>query len=578
MSNIQTHHEYRVDLEQCPLEVALTRPLSHQDALADTFIAHVRRGAAPVSLAGMQVYCYLYFAGTRQTLPLAGLAAGSAARLTLTAACYASPGPFSLVLQLQEGGTRHTILRVNGSVAPTAGGEVIDPEAVLPTLAELLTEIDAMHAAGQEAREAAAEALNAAEEARAAREEVIASSAPPILKRLHGTRPSGSDAAEGYLFPTLRVFGRSTQAEPPSPTSPAAFTHLCGSGSLTVRICGQNLFPGGGVQEMTFADEDGSTLTRWGCAFSLPAGAYTVSPHMQPGAVSGSLSCVISDAEGACAEAFALVDGTTLSSRCITVGSDSLIRLYDASDAGQDAAAALFAQYAVQVIAGEFLIEEDLPVQGAGATLTVPGPMRSVRAAVGGSYTDADDQTWLADEIDLVRGVHIRRVGEVILDGVTPGRMASSKSATAKVNAFNISTADWNRLTGASVVIALSHYEFRGTAPSSATLDGDYVMICSNPGSMYVGHDSIGTLEDFNSWLAAQHAAGTPVTVLYPLSEPVETPLAGDELAAIRALRSVHPCTTVLAEGAWIEGEYIADTRTYIDNRLAAIAASILSI
>jgi len=34
------------------------------------------------------------------------------------------------------------------------------------------------------------------------------------------------------------------------------------------------------------------------------------------------------------------------------------------------------------------------------------------------------------------------------------------------------------------------------------------------------GDDFCATTADFKAWLAAQHAAGTPVTVLYQLAEP----------------------------------------------------------
>ena len=122
----------------------------------------------------------------------------------------------------------------------------------------------------------------------------------------------------------------------------------------------------------------------------------------------------------------------------------------------------------------------------------------------------------------------------------------------------------------------LSHYPYNGTTTGSSGVVKDGVMLCNVPGSMYVGHGSIATLDDYNAWLAAQHAAGTPVTVLYPLAEPVETPLTGETLAAAARLCSLYPVTTITAEGAWITAQYVADTKTYIDNKFAELAAQLI--
>lgn len=67
--------------------------------------------------------------------------------------------------------------------------------------------------------------------------------------------------------------------------------------------------------------------------------------------------------------------------------------------------------------------------------------------------------------------------------------------------------------------------------------------------------------------------------VLYPLTEPVETDLSPEQLAAYAALTTYKPNTTVTTDSspaAGIEVNYVADTKTYIDNKLAAISEAIL--
>lgn len=94
-----------------------------------------------------------------------------------------------------------------------------------------------------------------------------------------------------------------------------------------------------------------------------------------------------------------------------------------------------------------------------------------------------------------------------------------------------------------------------------------------------IRYDDCATLDDFKAWLARQHESGTPVTIKYILLTPVETPLTSPELAAFAALHSNKPATTVLNDaGAGMAVEYIADTKLYIDSKLAAISAAMLNM
>lgn len=159
MSIIHTKHTYRVDLNRCPLEAALQRPLSHTDALADTLVIAVRRGMTPVALAGMSVQAYLTNSN-RQTLPIAGDVSGSSVIISLPAEAYATPGPFQLAVQLHDGDTRHTLMRLSGEMARIST-ETLIPGDALPTLPELLAEIGAMRTATAEASDTAAAAAAA---------------------------------------------------------------------------------------------------------------------------------------------------------------------------------------------------------------------------------------------------------------------------------------------------------------------------------------------------------------------------------------------------------------------------------
>ena len=190
MSTIHTQHTYRVDLDRCPLEAVLERPLSHTDALADTLVIAVRRGLTPISLSGMSAQAYLTYSN-RQTLPIPGEIAGSSVVITLPAEAYTIPGPVLMTVQLASGDARHTLLHLKGEMARTSA-ETLIPADALPTLPDLLAEIDTMRQSTADCSAAAAAANEAAGRITAA----MASAAPAILCEASGPVASMTDASD----------------------------------------------------------------------------------------------------------------------------------------------------------------------------------------------------------------------------------------------------------------------------------------------------------------------------------------------------------------------------------------------
>ena len=141
MTTIQTTHPFRCELQHGPCEVTLKTPLMHQDAMGDVFRVAVCQGGVPLDLTGMTVRGFLYFASTRQTMPLDGETDGHYASVTIPASGYAIPGHASLVIQLQQEEVRHTILKADFCIVRTASDAVVLPGDTLPTLFDLLDKI-----------------------------------------------------------------------------------------------------------------------------------------------------------------------------------------------------------------------------------------------------------------------------------------------------------------------------------------------------------------------------------------------------------------------------------------------------
>ena len=76
---------------------------------------------------------------------------------------------------------------------------------------------------------------------------------------------------------------------------------------------------------------------------------------------------------------------------------------------------------------------------------------------------------------------------------------------------------------------------------------------------------NFATVNEFKAYLAAQYAAGTPVTIAYPLNNPQTEELVPQQLSTLYGTNNLWSSTsdTTLS--------YIADTKLYIDQRIAAL-------
>lgn len=181
MNDISTPRTYRCDLNHGTCIVNLKAPLMHQDSLADVFRVAVCRANVPVDLAGMGVTGYLYYASTRQTLLLQGTTDGHYASVALSSPCYATPGYASLVIQLQDGDVRHILLKANFCIDRTGTESVLDPDDVLPSLPDLLGQIETLRAVTAQGKEVIAD-IQADTDAAIARTDAAATSADAAAK------------------------------------------------------------------------------------------------------------------------------------------------------------------------------------------------------------------------------------------------------------------------------------------------------------------------------------------------------------------------------------------------------------
>lgn len=84
--------------------------------------------------------------------------------------------------------------------------------------------------------------------------------------------------------------------------------------------------------------------------------------------------------------------------------------------------------------------------------------------------------------------------------------------------------------------------------------------------------NSADTVETFTAYLAEQSAAGTPVTLCYRLETPITYDLTAEQVGQITSVKGLN---NVWSAGQ-VEVTYAADTKLYIDGKIASLQATIL--
>jgi hypothetical protein len=187
-------------------------------------------------------------------------------------------------------------------------------------------------------------------------------------------------------------------------------------------------------------------------------------------------------------------------------------------------------------------------------TLNILRTLPGIPVTSGGNYTGSDGQQWICDEVDLERGVYVQRCNVAEFDGTNhsfyPGQHTNGQ--------LYIGISDFDIERNSRVIS--SHYKS--------------AIWSNNNGEVYCSNDVVIVTDNrFTSVLEAKrYLSETPVVFVYALETPIETPLAETEIAAYRAMHSNYPNTTVLNDsGAHMVVKYAADTKLYIDNKIAAL-------
>jgi hypothetical protein len=314
---------------------------------------------------------------------------------------------------------------------------------------------------------------------------VTRNAAPGIVCSAEGTSVVVSDASDNHIQ-NIRIFGKSTQDGTPTPEAPVEIKSV---EKPVVTVCGKNLAP-----ETTVEFEKHYYMP---LGMAYPAGTYSFSAVIESTDTDDEKSSVMLYIGETEVVKSVLVsrssDGERIGFTVTVAVPFDRIRFY--ASTGWSISDGDTAKFTDIMFERGGTISEYEPYNGGllEITHTLPG----IPVTSGGNYTDSDGQQWICDEVDLERGVYVRRVG--VIEGY-----------------------------------------------SAETIGGPYL---SSTGSLTRG-----------------------AAVQYVLATPIETPLTETEIAAYRALHTNKPNTTVLNDaGAHMVVDYVADTKLYIDNKIAAL-------
>lgn len=352
--------------------------------------------------------------------------------------------------------------------------------------------------------------------------------APAIHNTASGSVITADDAAEGRPFLGLRVFGKSTQDGTPSVENPVPIVNAGEGGSITVEVTGRNLL------------KPNSYNTYY---YEFPLKANTVITLMTNGKPSQGGNIKFSATDGSTVW-FSIDAGQTRV--CRSIGNKDVKGFYNQLKVG----GGLEYMFAV----GDIKTYEPYH-EPQSLTLATPNGLPGVPVSKDGNYTDADGQQWVCDEINLARGKYVQRVKKINVKSVN-GYNLSENFGSIKVEGI---------LSTQSRVPVMSNRFAFGTSIKD---DGT----CFAYGDVIRLYYNLGSLENFNKWLT-----DNDVVVWYPLDTFIERDLTPEEIAAYKALRTYGPTTVISNDaGAEMEATYVADTKTYIDNKFAALNKAVL--
>lgn len=175
------------------------------------------------------------------------------------------------------------------------------------------------------------------------------------------------------------------------------------------------------------------------------------------------------------------------------------------------------------------------------------------------TYTDADGQAWIADEIDFSKGKYIQRVWQAEFDGSEDEKWRKVSTDYIHIKCLPVVMVNREGFCSQYIVDDDTRGIRIGNRNAMLIVFGDF--------------SDENALSNFKANLSAN-----PFKVMTYLDTPIETDLTQEQLQAYKSLTTFKQTSIISNDaGAQMEVEYACDTKTYIDNKLQEIAQALVA-
>lgn len=220
------------------------------------------------------------------------------------------------------------------------------------------------------------------------------------------------------------------------------------------------------------------------------------------------------------------------------------------------------------------------PYKESATNISTPNGLAGIKVLSGGNYVDEKGQQWVTNEKRKYAdgtGQYIQRIGKKVFDGSDDEGWETASTSTSGVYRIRTKTAITD-----TVKKPISNSEKANilctafvNVTSGATYSQDITGISvESTGHIYLRTNEYAT-NDISLWKA--YLASNPMTLYYELAEHIITDLSAEEIAELEAVRTFYPTTNILNDAnCGMEVTYKADTKLYIDGKIAELASALL--
>lgn len=210
-------------------------------------------------------------------------------------------------------------------------------------------------------------------------------------------------------------------------------------------------------------------------------------------------------------------------------------------------------------------------VTPSSALITLTDSLRGIPVDSGGNYTDESGQQWIADYIYRRqtdgKWMLWRNCGSVVYDGSEDEgwRLDSNFTRYYSINKTGFQESTTARRRSMNSLFRL------GT--SGETTGGNNVYTITDTSSIYIALTHTETIEDLTALLAQK-----PMTLVGILATPTIEELPADVQAELNGLYTYSLHTDMWNnDGAYMNLKYVADTKTWINNKIAGLSTAMLN-